>query len=155
MKKTFLFVFFACVITSSISCKKDDDPGPPETMTINKIEVTRFPFTDGGVSWDVLGDADIFPIISLDGTTLWESSKHIKNADPNSDHTFHPSPVIELTRPTRQYTIWLYDYDDFDANDYMGDIDFIPYQAGEGYPSVLTLDAGAGVAFKLHVSYSW
>ncbi|MHB1279195.1 MAG: EB domain-containing protein [Bacteroidia bacterium] len=127
----------------------------PDIIRINKIEVTQFPPTDAGAGWDLTSGADIFPIVYLGSTELWNSATFFQNADPNSVYSFIPNPAIELKSPTSPYIIRLYDYDDLDADDYMGGIQFTPYHSTNKFPPVLTLDAGGGVAFKLYVSYSW
>ena len=127
----------------------------PEIIRINKIEVTRFPATDGGAGWDLTSGADIFPYLTVGSQTVWTSSNYFSNANPNLTYSFTPTPAIELTNPLSQHTITLYDYDDLDADDFMGGIYFTPYHSSNGFPDVLILDAGGGVAFKLHVTYSW
>jgi hypothetical protein len=44
------------------------------------------------------------------------------------------STTAEFDDPTATYTITVYDYDDFDADDFIGSINFTPYVGGAGFP---------------------
>lgn len=127
----------------------------PTKIRISKIEVTRFPATDGGAGWDLTSGPDIFPKITKGTTVIWDSPNYTQNANPSLTYEFTPSPSVDLTSPTDQYTITLYDYDDTDADDWMGGIYFTPYSSTNGFPSVLTVDAGGAVAFKIYITYVW
>jgi hypothetical protein len=127
----------------------------PSKIRITKIEVTRFPATDNGAGWDLTSGPDILPTILLGSNVIWDSPTYFQNASAGSTYTFTPSPAVELTSPTSQYTIRLFDFDELDANDFMGGILFFPYSSSNKFPSVLTLDAGGAVAFKLYLSYVW
>ncbi len=126
----------------------------PTQMRITKIEVIRFPATNGGAGWDLTSGPDIYPLINLNGTTIWDSPNYTENANPNSVYTFTPNPAIAIS-PVNQYSIILYDYDDLDADDFMGGINFVPYSSTGGFPTTRVVDAGGSVAFRLTFSYSW
>jgi hypothetical protein len=129
----------------------------PVKITITKIQVTKFPATDvGGAGWDLTSGADIYPTI-LKGTTLiWESPVMFTDANPSLTYDFTPSPSIDLTSPTDQYTIELYDYDSPDPDDWMGGFYFTPYSSTTNFPSVLTITtAGSDLAFKIFITYTW
>lgn len=145
----------ACVCPEGFTGSDCSKQLAPSVIRINKIEVTQFPQTDAGAGWDLTSGADIFPIVYLGSTQIWEAPTFFQNATPGTVYSFIPSPAIELKSPGSQYDISLYDYDDFDADDFMGGILFYPYTSTNKFPDVLTLDAGKGVAFKLYVSYSW
>lgn len=127
----------------------------PTKIRITKITVTQFPATDGGAGWDLTSGPELYPTVSFGGTTLWNSPTYYADANPSLDYDFTPSPAIDLNSPTSQYTIRIYDYDTSDPDDYMGGILFYPYNSSNGFPSSITIDAGAGVAFKLYLSYLW
>jgi hypothetical protein len=127
----------------------------PSLIRITKIEVIRFPATDNGAGWDLTSGPDLLPDIRLGNTLIWQAPSFIQNADPAVVHTFIPNPIIELSSPNSQYTISLYDFDDFDANDFMGGINFVPYSSSNAFPSELILDAGGSVAFRVYLSYAW
>jgi hypothetical protein len=127
----------------------------PTQIRIHSIEITRFPATDNGAGWDLTSGPEIYPEIRLGNSVIWRSNTYYPNANPSNTYTFEPSPAIVLNSPQNQYSIVLYDYDDLDADDFIGGINFIPYFPNNSFPSVLFLDAGGAVAFRLHVSYVW
>lgn len=146
-----------CVCPDGYGGADCSQPITPRKIKITKIEVTRFPATDNGAGWDLTSGPDIYLKLLKDDVQIWKSSNtyNYQNADPSKIYSFDIAPAVDLTDPQDQYTISLYDYDDFDAPDFMGGIIFTPYAKSKGFPSVLTLDAGGTVAFKLHVSYTW
>jgi hypothetical protein len=127
----------------------------PSKIRVTKIEITKFPATDNGAGWDLTSGPDIYPSIYKGSTELYSPTSFNQNADPSLTYSFDVSPVLDLNDPQDQYQIELYDYDDFDADDFMGGIIFTPYSNNNGFPEIIDLDAGGAVAFKLHVNYVW
>lgn len=125
----------------------------PLKILINKIEVQRFPATDGGAGWDFSSGPDILPKMFFNGSLIYESNEYVSNANPSSYYEFIPSPSIEIINPFEQYSLSLYDYDDLDPDDFMGGVLFYPYSSTGGFPNTIYLDAGGDVAFKIYVSY--
>lgn len=147
-----------CVCPEGYGGADCSQPITPRKMKISKIEVTKFPATDiNGAGWDPSSGPDIHIQLLKGDVQLWKSSKtyNYQNADPSKIYSFDVTPTIDLNDPTDQYTISLYDYDDFDADDFMGGIIFTAYIKSRGFPAVLNLDAGGSVTFKLYVSYVW
>tara|TARA_R110001592_G_scaffold25382_3_gene96386 strand:- start:212 stop:757 length:546 start_codon:yes stop_codon:yes gene_type:complete len=158
-------------------CKKDDDTPKPSTVTtptsncptgytgtncntqitpdkirITKITVTRHPALDGGTSWDLTSDADIYVELAISGTSFYTSGIY-QNANSTLDYEFTNGLPLDLISPTSNYEIRLYDDDGTSADDYMGGISFVPYSNSNGFPTTLTIDGGGTVAFNLNVSY--
>lgn len=127
----------------------------PTQMSITKIEVTRFPATDNGAGWDLTSGPDIYPTFSFGSATLWDSPTYFENSNPNLIYEFVPNPAIVISSPNSQYTIRLYDYDTADPDDFMGGINFTPYNSTGGFPTSGIIDAGGTVAFRLTFTYSW
>lgn len=127
----------------------------PTKIIIKKITVTKFPATDAGAGWDLTSGPELFPILSLGSTIIWNSPTYYEDANPSNVYSFTPSPFIEITSPSIQYNLSIYDYDSADPNDFMGGILFTPYYEPLGFPSERILDAGAGVAYKLDLTYIW
>lgn len=116
-------------------------------MKAGKVEITSFPPTDAnGAGWDTFDGADVYITISKGGANLYESGFV---EDLQSNYTW--SPNFEFTEPTATYTIEVWDYDDgLTADDYMGGIQFTPYQPGQKFPETITLDCGnCVVSFSL------
>lgn len=127
----------------------------PLQIRISKIEVTRFPATDNGAGWDLTSGPDIYPQLFKGSTLIWKAPSYYQNANPSIVHSFDVNPIVSLTSPNDQYSIGLYDFDDFDADDFMGGVNFTPYSSTNNFPSVLVVDAGGAVAFRLFVTYVW
>ncbi|MFT7163111.1 MAG: hypothetical protein ACI9GZ_004312 [Bacteroidia bacterium] len=126
----------------------------PQSIKISRIDVTNFPQVESnGAGWDLTSGPDIYPELSKDGSILWAAPIFFQNASASQDYTFEITPNITLNEPTDQYTIWLKDFDDFDADDYMAGIIFTPYSSTNGFPSQVNLDAGGGVSFTVYYSY--
>lgn len=125
----------------------------PSKILITKIQVTAFPPTDGGAGWDLTSGADIYPKILFVSSVLWDSPNYIENANASSSYDFTPSPAIQISNPTLQYTIELWDYDTTDPDDFMAGFNFTPYN-GSSAPSVINLTSNTnGLTIKLSVQY--
>mgnify|MGYP001074899478 CR=1 FL=1 len=146
-----------CICPEGYGGADCSQPITPQKIKVTKIEVTRFPATDNGAGWDPTSGPDIYLKLSKGNAQIWKSSNtyNYQNADPSKIYSFDITPAVDLTNAQDQYTISLYDYDDFDADDFMGGIIFTPYTKSNGFPAVLSLDAGGTVAFRLYVSYTW
>jgi hypothetical protein len=146
----------ACVCPQGYTGANCSQQVTPSAIRVNSVRVTSFPATDNGAGWDLTSGPDIFPEIRLGTTSIWTNPTFVQNANPAQTHIFNPSPTFNLNSPSSQYTIYLWDYDDFDANDFMGGVNFTPYWSGNGFPTTLTLaPAGSDVSFTLNVSYIW
>lgn len=146
----------ACVCPQGYSGADCSQQLTPTSITITKIEITRFPATaSGGGGWDPLSGPEIFPICSLGTSSIWSSPTYYSDATQGSYYSFTPSPSIQLSNPSSLYTVALYDYDSTDPNDWMGGISFYPYSSALGFPATRTIDAGGDVAFKLYLTYTW
>ncbi len=135
----------------------------PRQILITKIKVTRFPVWDPfyNISFDSASNPDIYPVIHQmarwGSTTLWTSPVYQKDADPNEYYLFEVNPYVVLGYSNDlTYTISLYDFDEFDDNDFMGSITFgYPYFKGHNFPKKITLDIGGPVAYIITVEYRW
>lgn len=145
-----------CVCPKGYSGANCSQQVTPTKITITKIQVTKFPATSvGGAGWDASSGPDIRPKISKGTTEIWYSPTYYTDANPSLPYDFTPSPNIDLTSPTAQYLIELFDYDYPASDTWMGGINFTPSLMINNFPSVLTIDAGGVVAFKLSVTYTW
>lgn len=126
----------------------------PRSIQITKITVTKFPATEAnGGGWDLTSGPDIFVYLTYNGNVLYNPSTFTQNASSSIQYEYIPDSPLLLENPQFQYSISLYDYDDFDADDFMGGINFIPFSIGNGFPSTVQLDGGGKVAFLLEYSY--
>ena len=173
--KFFRFLFFIISVVTLTSCAKDEDATcprgyygtgcdqqiTPTSISITKVEVTRYPLvTDNGNSWDLFPSGpgnslpDIYPDLYQNGNLVWSSSTYQGDVGSGTC-SFVPNSPIQITSPTAQCTIWCNDYDDLDADDVMGGINFTLYNSSNGFPATMTVDANGEVAFKLYLTYSF
>ena len=146
----------SCVCTQGYTGANCSQQVAPTAIRVNWIKVTSFPATDAGAGWDPTSGPDIYPELKLGTTVIWTSPNYNQNADPAQDYTFTPNPLFNLTSPSSQYTLTLYDFDDFDADDWMGGVNFTPYTNTNGFPTTLVLSpTGAAVTFTIGVTYIW
>ena len=96
---------------------------------------------------------DIYVTIEYNGDEIYEHSSYYENADGSFSYDFVPDINLSFSNPTNGYTISLYDHDDFDVDDFMGGINFIPYVTNTNFSPTLSLDAAGDVAFELSVEY--
>ena len=90
------------------------------------------------------------------GTTVLLDNDPTTDADVNSAYTTTLSPSVEITSPTSQCTIELWDYDvSSTTDDFMGGYYFTPWDMlkGNKFPSTLTIEGTPNLKFKLYVSY--
>ncbi len=130
-------------------------PVNPSSVRITRVDVLRFPPTDGGgAGWDLTSGADIY-VKYFVGNSLAFSTGYIQNASPNVPNPLTVSPVF-TTSSYGSHSIELFDFDDFDPDDYMGGYNFSIVGAfhNAGFPA--TYDIGSGsLEFRLHLSYQF
>ncbi len=141
MKKLTPIALLALVTISSCS--------DPEMITkITKVKVNAFASQDNvagvPVDWDEITplsisgeeNPDIFPVIidAATGAEVWRLSGYEINKAldaENGDLIEFSITGVEL-EPTKTYTLQIYDFDEFTANDLMGAVDFIPSELSFG-----------------------
>jgi len=108
----------------------------PIKMNVASIRLLDFPATDtNGGGWDISSGADVFFRIEKDGAVVYTSSYATNLTGPNN-WTIN----FEFSDPTATYVLRVYDYDDFDADDFIGGISFTPYRPGQLFPQTYGLD---------------
>lgn len=130
----------------------------PTKMRLQRIDVTKFPPTRAnGSGWDASTGPDIYVgVYDKDFNPLWYSGYYSDATIAGTPYQYDISPVIDLSAPTDQYSIVIWDYDGFGTDENMGGITFVPYySSSNGFPTIIDLDAGGGVAYKVYVSYIW
>ena len=125
----------------------------PLKIRISKIELTKFPQYDYGSSWDVTSGPDIYLKLVKDGYLIHQTD-YDKNAASSYDYVFYPKSDINITDPTDEYIIRLYDFDSGSEDDYMAGIKFYPYKSKNKFPRIIKLETDR-MAVELTVSYIW
>lgn len=133
----------------------------PTRIKVSRIDVSGFPATDAnGAGWDLNSGCDIYPIFGNNTTTtvLYDGRNSFEqNATPGTTYSWEFNTPINIDNPTDQHVISLYDFDDFDADDFMGGFTFTPYTKGEMFPSKLTIKNStiSNLEFVLYVTYEF
>ena len=120
----------------------------PTLIKAGGISVTLMPATDNnGSGWDLTSGADIYVIIKqgpdvlLDTSTDWR-----QNAGVGETWTYNFTTVDALT----SFSIELWDYDDFDADDYMGGVNGFIYSSTNNFPTYEPFEcSGCKVGFSV------
>lgn len=132
------------------------DQETPRSMSIERINLTRFPAYNNGSDWDLWTPGpDVYLVLSKNGQIVRSMSTFWEDADAGQSYLYEPNTPIDLSDPTVQYTLSVFDYDSSGDDDYMGGIQFYPYSNNNGFPSQLSLDANGAVAYQVQVTYSW
>ena len=125
----------------------------PDQMRITSVTVTRFPELKDGTTWDDVDGPDIYFVLYHDSIPLAKPIALIENADAARDYSFSLFN-IEMNMISEQFTMKLLDYDGFNIQpEYMGEINFIPFDIMNGFPETIVLDDGGLVAFVIKVEY--
>lgn len=129
----------------------------PTRIRVTRIRVTGFPGTDdNGGGWDISSGPDIYPVLEYNGSVIYKHGSFAQNATPSNTYSFTPSVNLNLNNPTDEYVIRLYDYDDFDADDYMAGYRFTPYFKGDKFPETIRLQGtNNSLIFFLDAEYSF
>jgi hypothetical protein len=170
MKHTFYFL--GLVILLMAGCKKDgtekrcdkgftgkncDQEITPAKMQVTFIKSTALPPFDGSSNWDPLGGMpDVyFRIVEESTNTVVYVSGSGTNNNPLDELQVDLSNSnVLINSPTSKYIIEAWDYDDLDADDYMGGIIFTPYTKGEHFPATVKLSCtGCKTAWKIDFTY--
>lgn len=128
----------------------------PSSIRITKITVLRFPSTnENGETWDLGNGADIYVALGFQDSLLYEYPSHIENASPIIPHDFIMTDDWRIRNPNDRYTVALFDFDDLDPIEFMGGVEFSPYNSTNKFPAKITVDAEGTIAFELSLEYSF
>jgi hypothetical protein len=128
-------------------------------MFITRIDLLNTPPTaDGGSAWDDsegpgLPLADPYLIFAQDLTTLYET-EYVDDRNYNQVVTYTPTSPIAINSPNSRYSFYVYDFDVFNSDDFMGGIEFTPYSSTNRFPSSQVITAG-NISMRLYYTYAW
>lgn len=120
----------------------------PTLITMKGISVTKMPATDAsGAGWDLTSGADIYVIVRQGADVLLDTSSDWRqNAGVGTSWNYTFS-TLDTTTPL---SIELWDFDDFDTDDYMGGINGFIYSDTNGFPTFEPFEcAGCDVGFLI------
>lgn len=126
----------------------------PLKINVTKIEVLNFPSTDkNGGGWDFTSGADIYPVFLNGSNELYKADTYYEDATSGTVYSWDLSNV-SIANPLDRHIIRLYDSDGFDADDYMGGVEFSPYYKTNGFPHTQIAKFGE-VEFRFTYMYVW
>lgn len=125
----------------------------PSSITITAVIVRQWPATaPGGGGWDLLDGPDLTFSIQKDGANVYVSDVFFEDASQGQAYRFETN--IVLSAPDKPYLFLLMDYDDFDADDLISQLAFIPYIEGENFPPTGSAES-PNLAFDLEMEYEF
>lgn len=161
MKKLFLalsILTFTLSCSDSEKCKQGytgsncNNQIYPTKITVTKVTVSEFPSLDGSsATWDVGTGPDIYLVLYAGENLVYESDSYFEDASNSNTYEFEFTYDMN---GSSIYTIELYDYDDLDDDDFIGNYEFLAYDDNEGFPKELVIGSG-DLIFTFHVSYTW
>ena len=124
----------------------------PSKIRVSSIVVTEFPNLNKGILWDTDSFPDIYPVVSLIGTTvIYNASTVDSNAVSPGRYVFDgPFDLNPLTA----YKFTLRDYDPGSTDPIMGTFEAGVYNSSNGFPAVVNLEDN-GLKLQLNVSYEF
>ncbi len=125
-----------------------DEQVTPLLIQVQAITVMQLPATDtNGAGWDITSGPDLYVVILQNGNVLATTHDQWKqNAGAGASWSIN----LTVSSATSPITIELWDFDDFDADDYMGSVSFPIYFNTNGFPeSILTDCPTCTVNFQL------
>jgi hypothetical protein len=123
------------------------DQKTPILITISNVQLVKMPATDSnGAGWDLTSGPDVYIIVKQGGNVLLSTqSNWIQNATAGVSW----STNISIQQATVPISIEVWDYDDFDPDDYMGGITTTIYHSTNKFPTTITTNcAVCTVDFK-------
>jgi len=132
----------------------------PTKLNLTKLALTAYPVTesDGG-GWDVSDGPDLmFKVTDDNGTNYFESGIIYDATSSSLPYAFSNGLPLEITDLSHKYLIQIYDYDDLNANDWMGGFYFTPsdYFPSDGgsYPETISFSS-ENTDVKFTITIGW
>lgn len=143
------------LIALLVSCKKDDNSvGIFTSLTVNTIQVTSYPLTTNGNSWDPSGGSpDIY--FTINQGTVPDISQFVSDTmDDVSASSFLFSAGFPYTVDNLDsaWTVAIWDNDDLDPDDFMGGATFTPRVFEKNAAPSITLFGGA---MEVNLNVTW
>ncbi len=155
----FAFSAFVFLLLSLQACQKDPiEPvdRPAKALSITKIELLAYPIAQpDGSGWDFSTGPDIFLVVSS-GSTVSASDQvtSIATNATGAARAFTLSTPKTISTLDNTWSVGAFDADDFDSDDYMGGISFVPSFYQDDLPETILLTVGQ-MQFRLHVTWNF
>ena len=133
----------------------------PNSVTITKVVIKKFPDTDNGNWWDTFptnSDADIYFTIenSSDETIYSEPNYYEDTSGLNVDYPFTLDSPLSISNVTGVYYLNLFDFDT-NTDDFITLLAFLPYDEDrDGFPNTFTVTNSTDTfECEMTVEYTW
>lgn len=159
-------IFLTLLSMFLVTCKKDDtkencparytgsncdEQITPVGIMLNSVEVLNYRTTDNGAGWDLTSGPDCYISIIHDGVSIFSSKANFKQ---NAVGAFTIPVNILLSDVNDIYRIQLFDYDDLDADDFMGEVNWLFYSSLDGFPGVVNFTCANCITyFRCNITY--
>ena len=125
----------------------------PYRMRISSVTLTRWPASIDGMQWDGTDGPDLFFKLYQDSLPIGKPLQLFMDAPIDQSYEFQIN-LIEMRNITQRHYMKLFDYEGFNLTpEFMGEVEFIPYNVENGLPETIVLDNGGPVAFVIGVTY--
>lgn len=165
MKMSVLFKFTLLVFILFVtSCKEDKDCSEgftgencdqqlfPKNIKASNLTVLEFPNSNNGATWDANSAPDIYPIVSIPGSTV-VFNPSIIDSNAISPGQFVFTGVFDIN-PRTEYRFELKDYDEAATDQTIGRFSKVLYNTTNGFPSNIRIEED-GVVLTLDLQYEF
>jgi hypothetical protein len=142
-----------CLCPDGFRGERCEEKVMPYKMRISSVTLTRYPASDSEMPWDATNGPDMYFSLYEDTFSVGKPLELILDAASDQTFTFRIG-VIEMRDITSKHFMKLFDYEAFNETPaFMGEVEFVPYNAEGGLPETIVLDNGGPVAFVIGVTY--
>jgi len=142
-----------CLCPEGFTGNQCEEKTMPYRMRLSSVTLTRWPGSNDGLQWDGTDGPDLFFKLYQDTSPIGKPLHLIMDAPLDQSYEFEIN-VIEMRNITERHFMKLYDYEGFQLTpEFMGEVEFIPFNKENGLPETIVLDNGGPVAFVIGVTY--
>lgn len=129
----------------------------PKEIIVRKIVISDFPsHKSNGDEWDYWTDyPDIYvSIYDSKGKNVYKQNSFFEEVRPVKDFDLTDGLPFSLREVENVYSVYLYDFDSSNDDDYMGKVRFKPYSSNNGFPEIIKIE-NSDFSYKLKVEYKF
>ncbi len=142
-----------CNCTERYTGSRCQNQKTPTSIKIPVVEIPKWPYKNNGQDWDENDGPDLSISVLKKGISeIYTTVQPIMNVFPGNLYEFNTFPVLTIKDVTSSYTLRLLDIDNWSPA-IMGELDFVLYEDGNGFPTTMLIDDGGDISFKIHLVY--
>lgn len=129
----------------------------PARIHLTSIRVLQFPpLKANGDSWDLFDGADVYVSLALSGNEIANNRSAFIEDAALPPLSWSLSTAFVLDEPTNQYSLGIFDKDDFGTDEFMSGINFTPYYSTNHFPEKDTIScSNCPVVFEVTYNYDF